>query len=231
VTDPHQPLFPSSNEAANGNPVPIGYPQIHSVGARPPARIGGGRPPSSRQIPQSRIIAGAAVLAAVAVIVGVIAFVGSPDSQEASDTRPAGSTGQTEAFDSSEASGPWRSTSTSREAPMQNVPPPLVQAPDTYGDMCGNGFHATGRSGWATNAGRGSAETSCSFARSVLFAYWDQYNAPSIERRTVLAAGRVPCPTTGGRCVRDDFVMECAGFGSDPWITCTGGRNARVYIY
>jgi hypothetical protein len=25
--------------------------------------------------------------------------------------------------------------------------------------------------------------------------------------------------------------MHCAASGSDNWITCTGGNNARVYLY
>jgi serine/threonine-protein kinase len=25
--------------------------------------------------------------------------------------------------------------------------------------------------------------------------------------------------------------MQCAASGADNWITCTGGNNARVYLY
>lgn len=246
MTDPHQPIFSSAHpepadapaeypQASVGYPQafgPTGYPRIGAEGGRVPS--GGTAPKSTSERQRYLLIAGAtlAVIAVIAVVlVAVVTLTGSGESGStaASQTRPAGTDQQSES--SGTGSEPARSDSTGRNTPTQSVPPPLVQAPDTYNESCGNGFHVTGRSGWATNSGRGSDETSCSFARSVLLAYWDQNGSASMDPRTVVAAGRVACPTTGGRCAGSDFVMECAVFGSDPWITCTGGRNARVYIY
>ncbi|WP_148684878.1 hypothetical protein [Mycolicibacterium tusciae] len=116
----------------------------------------------------------------------------------------------------------------SPETPKSSMPPRLVVAPDSYGETCGDGFHVTGRSGWATNAGRGSVETSCSFALSVLFA-----SVPHTQHRTSDGdgVGKGSMSQYWGRCVGYAFVMDCAAIGNEPWITCTGGRNARAYIY
>ncbi|MCV7262974.1 hypothetical protein [Mycolicibacterium poriferae] len=110
-------------------------------------------------------------------------------------------------------------------------PPPIVREPDTFDEVCASGFQIAGRSGWGTRSGRGSDQTSCFFARSVLHAYWDQHGSPDETGRTVIAEGTVPCGTTGGECSGDRFVMRCAVLGQDTWITCTGGKNARVLIY
>lgn len=112
-----------------------------------------------------------------------------------------------------------------------SVNPPTIATPDPYGHMCIGGYQVSGQSGWGSHSARGSVETSCAFAESVLNAYWTTYGAPSEVTQEVIAAGTVPCPTTGGRCSGDNFVMSCGVQGSDPWITCTGGRNARVYLY
>ena len=120
---------------------------------------------------------------------------------------------------------------TGSPTPRQDVTPPLVQGPDTYDESCDQGIAHPIATGWASHAGRGTPETSCYFADSVLKAYWAQYPAPSRDPRTVLAAGRVPCPTTGSTCSGTDYVMECQALGSEDWITCTGGSNARVYLY
>src|SRR4029077_19766631 len=118
-----------------------------------------------------------------------------------------------------------------RRSDSAAVPPPLVQSPDTFGETCSSGYQLPNKSGWATHSGRGSTETSCFFAHSVLHSYWDQYPSPSEHSRVVIARGKVPCSSTGGECSADQFVMRCAVYGGDSWITCTGGKNARVYIY
>ena len=52
-----------------------------------------------------------------------------------------------------------------------------------------------------------------------------------------MVAGAIPCPQVRAnapmdvQCSGNDFVMSCAVYGSDPWITCTGGNNAKVYLY
>jgi serine/threonine protein kinase, bacterial len=136
-----------------------------------------------------------------------------------------------EAYTRSPATGTTRPTRTQNPTPRTFEPPPLVQGQDTYGESCDQGFSHPTATGWAGHAGRGTPETSCYFTDSVLQAYWAQYPAPSRDRRTVTAAGRVPCSTTGGTCAGTDYVMECQALGSEDWIACTGGQNARVYLY
>jgi len=244
MTNPNQPLFsspgyePSTSTAAPGTAAPADY-QRAAANAYPQIGLSGGPAPGrgpTMPTPEPRrylLIAGAA-LAVIAVVLVAAVTLSGPDesgSTAASQTRPAGTEQQSESSGTDSGSERARPEPTGRKTPTQSVPPPLVQAPDSYDETCGNGFHVTGRSGWATNSGRGSNETSCSFARSVLLAYWDQNGPATMSPRTVVAAGKVACPTTGGRCAGNDFIMECAVLGSDPWITCTGGRNARVYIY
>jgi serine/threonine-protein kinase len=121
--------------------------------------------------------------------------------------------------------------------PTVSVPPPLVQAPDSYGESCPNGYHLTNQSGWATNSGRGTDQTSCQFANNVLMAYWNSYSSPSRDSRQVIVGSSVRCPSVRAnasvavQCSGDNFVITCAVYGNDPWITCTGGNNARVYLY
>ena len=123
--------------------------------------------------------------------------------------------------------------------PAPSVPaasgiPPLVTGVDNSAahDSCDAGWSLTSRSGWGTRSGRGSAETSCFFARSVLGSYWDQYGGVARTPRTVSAPGAVDCRTVdGATCNGPNFVVQCAAYGSDNWVTCAGGNNARVYIY
>jgi serine/threonine-protein kinase len=42
----------------------------------------------------------------------------------------------------------------------------------------------------------------------------------------------VNCNTiAGAQCAGPNFLVQCVAVGSDNWITCTGGNNARVYLY
>ncbi len=62
--------------------------------------------------------------------------------------------------------------------------------------------------------------------------YWSTYGNASRQLRTVSAPGSVDCNSVeGARCDGSNFLMECAAYGSDNWITCTGGNNARVFLY
>jgi hypothetical protein len=110
----------------------------------------------------------------------------------------------------------------------------VVVGPDNSArhEQCDAGWSLTNASGWGTHSGRGSAETSCFFARSVLTSYWNQYGDASRAPRTVSAPGAVNCQTVAGAsCDGPNFVMQCAAYGSENWITCTGGNNARTYLY
>nr|WP_084223476.1 serine/threonine-protein kinase [Mycolicibacterium holsaticum] len=114
-------------------------------------------------------------------------------------------------------------------------PPPLLSA-DTSGSRqrCSSDFSLPGRTGIGTHSRRGSPDTSCLFTQSVLHAYWSTYGDVSREPRQVSARGAVDCRTvlgTGTGCDGPNFVMRCATSPGHAYITCTGGRDAIVYIY
>ena len=135
-------------------------------------------------------------------------------------------------FASSSASAQSSSGSASTSAPGSGGGTPVAVAdPDGAGQSCADGFHVKGRDGFGTHAVRGSEETSCAFASKVLEAYWVQVGTPTKDSKHITAAGTVPCGSTGGECSGDSFVMTCAAQNNEDWITCVGGKNARVYIY
>ena len=115
--------------------------------------------------------------------------------------------------------------------------PPLVTGPDQSisHTSCDQGYQVANGTGFGTHAGRGSAGTSCFFANSVLLAYWNACGNASAAPRSVSAQGAVPCDTVpGASCDRKNtanFLMHCAGDGPNPWIKCTGGKEAVVYLW
>ncbi len=114
-------------------------------------------------------------------------------------------------------------------------PPPLVGR-DTSANptSCTGDFSLPGRNDVGTHARRGSADTSCLFTESVLRAYWSTFSDASRDRRQVLAPGAVDCRSVlgdGTGCNGPNFVMECVARPGDAFITCTGGRDAVVYLY
>ena len=177
-------------------------------------------------LPTVVAVAAALVLGGIGVVIGLLA---KPDSQTASPSPTTGYTVPTtpETDSSPNSSAPPRQTPTAT--------PPLVQAPDSYGQTCGQGVSLPGETGFGSRSGRGTTETSCAFAGSVLKAYWAQHGRPSRDLTTVSAPGSVGCNTVNGaRCDpanKANFLMECAAYGSDDWVTCAGGNNARVYLY
>jgi serine/threonine-protein kinase len=118
-------------------------------------------------------------------------------------------------------------------APPPGPPPPLVSGPDATGTDC-NRYVVPTESGFGINAGRGTSATTCTFTKGVLDAYWRQFGRPTVELRTVSAAGAVSCGsilTSGVGCDGYNFLMQCQGFAGQSYITCTGGRDAKVYIF
>ncbi|MGH7042026.1 MAG: hypothetical protein ACREFY_07840, partial [Acetobacteraceae bacterium] len=112
--------------------------------------------------------------------------------------------------------------------------PPLITGPDNTAsqESCDYGYSLNNVTGWGSHAGRGTQDTSCFFAASVLTSYWDRYGNASRQPRTVSAPGAVPCsPGQGELCDGSNFVMQCVAYPPDKWITCTGGKNARVYLF
>jgi serine/threonine kinase PknH len=112
--------------------------------------------------------------------------------------------------------------------------PPLLTGPDLSirHQSCDQGFSLPNASGFGTHAGRGTPETSCLFANSVLTSYWAEYGNASPLPRAVSAPGAVDCTTVpGALCNGPNFLMHCKTESGDSWITCIGGNNARVYLW
>jgi serine/threonine kinase PknH len=113
-------------------------------------------------------------------------------------------------------------------------PPPLI-GKDTSANpqSCTGDYALPRRNDAGTHARRGSADTSCLFTESVLNSYWQTYGDASRERRQVSAPGAVDCRTVGGGipCDGANFLMDCQARPGNAYITCTGGRDAVVYLY
>ena len=214
-TPPARPYVP---------PTPPAYPAM-----APPQGDSRGRS-GQWVLPTVVAVAAALVLGAIGVVIGLLANQDSSQSDNSATT--------TRVPASTDYDAPSRRVPTTAETPATPVaPPPLVRGPDQTDppQTCDAGFSLPTRSGWGTHSGRGTEDTSCYFANSVLTAYWSQYGNASRERRTVSARGAVDCYTVAGaRCDPTNnvnFLMECAASGSDPWIRCEGGKNAVVYLF
>lgn len=112
--------------------------------------------------------------------------------------------------------------------------PPLLTGPDlsSLHQSCDQGFALPDATGFGTRAGRGTPETSCLFAHSVLTTYWAEYGDASPLPRAVSAPGAVDCKTVpGALCNGSNFLMHCQQLPGDSWITCIGGSSARVYLW
>ncbi|WP_096311675.1 serine/threonine-protein kinase [Mycolicibacterium sp.] len=110
----------------------------------------------------------------------------------------------------------------------------VVPGPDQSAlhQSCDDGFTLPNAGGFGTHAGRGTAETTCLFTKSVLTSYWAQYGNANGIPRAVSAPGAVDCRSVpGAQCNGSNFVVQCQQYPGDNWITCTGGNNARVYLW
>jgi len=169
-------------------------------------------------------VVGALILGGIGIVIGMLAGRTTP-------APPVPSTSTTAA-----PTVPSRSPTptTAESMPPTGEIPPLVTGPDNSRshDVCDDGWVLNDATGWGTRAGRGTPETSCFFARNVLVAYWNKYGNASRELRPVSAPGAVDCdPRKGAVCDGARFAMQCKAYGSDGWITCLGGINARVYLF
>jgi serine/threonine-protein kinase len=118
--------------------------------------------------------------------------------------------------------------------PARAAMPPLVTGPDlsSLHQSCDQGFSLPTGTGFGTHGGRGTPETSCLFANSVLTSYWAEYGNASPLPRAVSAPGAVDCKTVpGALCNGSNFLMHCQQHAGDSWITCIGGSSARVYMW
>jgi serine/threonine protein kinase len=119
-------------------------------------------------------------------------------------------------------------------SPPRAALPPLITGPDlsSLHQSCDQGFSLPTATGFGTHAGRGTPETSCLFANSVLTSYWAEYGNASPLPRAVSAPGAVDCKTVpGALCNGSNFLMHCQQHPGDSWITCVGGSSARVYLW
>jgi hypothetical protein len=170
-------------------------------------------------------VVGIGVAIGLVIVVAVIALIVGMAHNNATSSTGA---------ESSSYSAPTTAEYSPRTAPTQQsvASPPIVSGPDnTSGHQsCDQGYSLN--RGWGSRSGRGSTDTSCYFASSVLTSYFDQYGSASRQQRSVSAPGAVDCRNiSGATCDGSQFIMQCAAYGNDGWITCTGGHNAIVYLY
>ncbi|WP_454791682.1 protein kinase domain-containing protein [Mycolicibacterium lutetiense] len=170
------------------------------------------QPPRGRGwvLPTVIAVAAALILGGLGVVIGMLAN----NAGQPADTPPSASQ-----RDPAQPGGPV---------------PPLITGPDqsSLHQSCDDGFAVTTATGFASRAGRGTPETSCLFTNSVLTSYWAEYGNASPLPRAVSAPGAVDCgKVTGALCDGSNFLMHCQQSPGDSWITCTGGKNARVYLW
>ena len=210
VADPYS--FPPSG------PVPV------TSGERP---TGGG---SRWLVPTVIAVSAALVLGAIGVVIGLLAKLNSGPA-------PTPITPMT--YPSTPNALPPSGIS---QVPLPSRPgaaaiPPIVTGPDQSVShiSCDQGYRFGTATGFGTHGGRGTPQTSCYFANTVLISYWNAYGDANTSSRAVSAPGAVDCVTVPGAMCDPrnpaNFLMQCAGDGSNPWIKCTGGQQAIVYLW
>jgi len=236
------PPGPDSGPFATTQQAPTGYPGPGPRGAAPSPGWSTAQQqprPARPWLMPVAILAGAALLGGAGVIIGLLVR-GGHAAPPAAAPMPSYATAAPPPYQgpvpTSAPGGPPPLPFTAAPAPPAPAlaRPPLVGGPDNSAshESCDYGWSLIEATGWGSHAGRGTPETSCYFAGSVLKSYWNTYGNASRQPRTVSAPGAVDCGTVEGAvCDGSNFVMQCASYGSENWITCTGGRNARVYLY
>jgi serine/threonine protein kinase len=236
---PQPPQYPSwpplpRTQAAYPQSFPPSFPPTGPPTGPEPV-ISGERPAGrgSRWLVLAVIAVSAAlVLGAIGIVIGILAKQNSAPAPTAAPTTPmtvpASTTDQSQSQVTSEPIPP---------RPTAAALPPIVTGADQSSShtTCDQGYQLSNATGFGTHAGRGTPETSCYFANAVLISYWNTYGNASAAPRTVSAPGAVDCFTVpGANCDprnKANFVMQCAGDGSNPWIKCTGGEDAVVYLW
>ncbi len=201
----------------------------------PPPPIRSDEPSRSRQwvLPTVIAVAAALLLGTVGIVIGLLANRNSaPPTATAPDTPD-----RTVPRTVTETASPGESRSPI-EVPLGvgTRPPPPLSGRDTSANPqdCSGDYFLTGQTSVGTRARRGSPATSCVFTQSVLDAYWTTYGNANRDLRQVSARGAVDCRSILGDrrgCDGANFVMECVGHPGHAFITCTGGREAVVYLY
>jgi serine/threonine-protein kinase len=213
-------------------PPPPSYSAPRSYSAPPPTVPAA----TSRTwlMPAVIAVVAALVLGGIGIVIGLLANEDSQPTATAPDTpdppvrRPG--------TDTDDPGPSTPSQPTENPLSVGSPPPPPLVGKDTSANplSCTSDYSLPGRNDVGTHARRGSADTSCLFTESVLHAYWRTFSDASRDRRQVLAPGSVDCRSVlgdGTGCNGPNFVMECQARAGDAFITCTGGRDAVVYLY
>jgi serine/threonine protein kinase len=217
---------PSVRGSGHSQPAPSASPpplQPAAYSGPPPVNAW---TPARKSSSSTTVIVAVGAAVVVAIIAGAIIMSQSHDSASQASPATYTPTNTTEY-----EAAPSRSPNTVAE----QVPPgDLLQTADLTGDTsCVGGKpipnHPGGR------AGPGSPKTSCMFASNVGQAYWASNPSTNAVQR-VVAPGAVGCLDVKAgapsvECQGNAFVLKCAMYGSDRWITCTGGNEAKVYIF
>jgi serine/threonine protein kinase len=223
---------------AHPQPDPRGYPPNFQPNFPPsgPLPIQSAERPAERGspwlVPTVIAVSAALVLGAVGVVIGLLAKMNSSPATTAAPNTPATFSGS-----SNESSSPQYSPIPMPSRPTAAMPPPIMTGPDQGPNhaTCDQGYQLPNATGFGTHGGRGSPTTSCYFANSVLTAYWNTYHGADNSPRTLSAPGAVDCYTIAGAVCdpgnRSNFLMQCSGDGANPWIKCTGGKDAVVYLW
>jgi serine/threonine protein kinase len=198
--------------------------------ALPPERDSGQRT-RGWVLPTVIAVASALILGGIGVVIGLVAHRNSDQAAGPSPSTVNRTAEPTSVEGGSPQTPPQQSLST---PPPRVARPPLVTGPDesSLHQSCDQGFTLPTGSGFGTHAGRGTPETSCLFTSGVLTSYWAEYGNASPLPRGVSAPGAVDCSSVAGAlCNGSNFLMQCQQYAGDGWITCTGGSNARVYLW
>jgi serine/threonine kinase PknH len=182
-------------------------------------------------VPVTMVVVGALLLAGIGVVIGLLVHRNSVSTGGSSPSTVYRTAEPTTARAGAPQTGLTQAPSTQ---PVPAAVPPLVAGPDESAlhQSCDQGFALPGAGGFGTRAGRGTPETSCHFADSVLTSYWATYGNASPLPRAVSAPGAVDCSTVpGALCNGSNFLMQCQQNAGEGWITCTGGNHARVYLW
>lgn len=189
-------------------------------------------PPAARKWLVPTIIAAVAVLVlgGIGITIGMLSDDGKPAATEPDTPDPRQPDTDTK------GPGPTSGAPTPTRDPLSvgSPPPPPLIGNDTSANpkSCTGDYALDGRNEVGTHARRGSAATSCLFTESVLNSYWREYGEATRDLRKVSAPGAVDCRSIPGiPCDGPNFVMECQARPGNAYITCTGGRDAVVYLY
>ncbi|WP_041301383.1 serine/threonine-protein kinase [Mycolicibacterium rhodesiae] len=171
------------------------------------------------------------VLGGIGITIGMLSNDDSTPTPTEPDTPDAQRPGT-----NTDTKGPTSDAPTPTQDPLAvgSPPPPPLVGNDTSANpqSCTGDYSFDGRNDVGTHARRGSADTSCLFTESVLNSYWQKYGDATRDLRKVSAPGAVDCRSIPGiPCDGPNFVMECQARPGNAYITCTGGRDAVVYLY